>query len=389
ELRPRIVWDRISGKLEAREGAKRIAIINGGTIPDRGLFHVMMLGAEPGKGRVGELDEEMVFETRTGETFLLGTTSWRVEEITQNRVLVSPAPGQPGKMPFWKGDGAGRPLEFGRAIGKLTRRLQEMKPEDAEQLLIREHKLDEWAARNLLQYLQQQKEKTQAIPDDQTIVIERYLDDLGDWRVCILSTFGARVHAPWTHAIEAMARRNWDLHVETLWSNDGIVVRFPETEEPPSTSFFLPDPEEAQDLVLNHLSASALFSSRFREAAARALLLPRRYPGQRTPLWQQRKRAYDLLQITSRYPDFPILLETYREVLQDVFDMPGFLELLRSIRSKNIQVTTVNTNSPSPFASSLMFSYVGNFIYEGDAPLAERRAQALAIDPSQLRELLG
>ncbi|MCI0416021.1 DEAD/DEAH box helicase [bacterium] len=389
ELRPRIVWDRISGKLQAREGARRTAIVNGGTIPDRGLFHVFLIGAEPGKGRVGELDEEMVFETRIGETFLLGTTSWRVEEITHDRVLVSPAPGIPAKMPFWKGEGAGRPVEFGRAIGSLMRKLQEMNPKDAEQLLMQEHKLDDWAAKNLLAYLQEQKEKTETIPDDQTIVIERYVDDLGDWRICILSTFGARVHAPWTHAIEAMIRDKWELHVETLWSDDGIVIRLPETDEPPPIEFFLPDPEEAEHLVMNHLSSSALFSSRFREAAARALLLPRRYPGQRTPLWQQRKRAFDLLQITSKFPSFPILLETYREVLQDVFDMPGFLELLRGIRSRSIRVVTINTTSPSPFASSLMFGYIGNFIYEGDAPLAERRAQALAIDPVQLRELLG
>ncbi len=389
ELRPRIVWDRISGRMQAREGAKRIAITNGGTIPDRGLFGVFLIGAEPGKGRVGELDEEMVFETRTGETFLLGSTSWRVEEITHDRVLVSPAPGQPGKMPFWRGEGAGRPAEFGRVIGALMRTLQTMKREEAERRLIDEHKLDDWAAKNLLAYLKQQKDKTEVIPDDRTIVIERYLDDLGDWRVCILSTFGARLHAPWAHAIEAMVRRKWDLRVETLWSDDGIVVRFPETDEPPPLEFLLPDPDEAQNLVIHHLSSSALFASRFREAAARALLLPRRYPGQRTPLWQQRRRAFDLLQVTSKYPGFPILLETYREVLQDVFDMPGFLKLLREIRSKNIHVATINTSSPSPFASSLMFSYVGNFIYEGDAPLAERRAQALAIDPAQLRELLG
>ena len=389
ELRPRIVWDRVSGVLEARQGAKRIAIINGGTIPDRGLFHVFLLGAEAGKGRVGELDEEMVFETRAGETFLLGTTSWRVEEITHDRVLVSPAPGQPGKMPFWKGEGAGRPLEFGRAIGALIRQLDEMPPENASTLLQNDHKLDDWASENLLTYLKQQKQKTEVLPDDRTVVVERYLDDMGDWRVCILSTFGARVHAPWAHAIEAMVREKRGIQVETLWSDDGIVVRFPETDEPPSLEVLLPDQREARDVVVRHLSSSALFSSRFREAAARALLLPRRYPAQRTPLWQQRKKAFDLLQVTSKFPNFPILLEAYREVLQDVFDMPGFIELLKGISSRKIRIATVNTNSPSPFASSLMFNYVGNFIYEGDAPLAERRAQALAIDPSQLRELLG
>jgi ATP-dependent Lhr-like helicase len=389
QLRPRIVWDRIAGKLKAREGAKRIAITNAGTIPDRGLFPVFLAGSDPGKGRVGELDEEMVFELRTGEVFLLGTTSWRVEQIRHDRVVVSPAPGIPGKMPFWKGEGAGRPLEFGRIIGSLMREIAAMEPVEAEKMLRNEHKLNDWATQNLLEYLNEQKQRTGVIPDDRTIVIERYVDDLGDWRICILSNFGGRVHAPWAHAIEAMVRKKWELHVETLWSDDGIVIRFPETDEPPPMEFLLPNPDEVEKLIVDHLSASALFSSRFREAAARALLLPRRYPGQRTPLWQQRKRAFDLLQITSKYSGFPIVLEAYREVLQDVFDMPGFLELLQGIRKRTIHVETVNTNSPSPFASSLLFNYVGNFIYEGDAPLAERRAQALAIDPSQLRELLG
>ena len=388
-LRPRIVWDRIHGKLRAREGAKSIAIANAGTIPDRGLFPVFLAGAEPGKGRVGELDEEMVFETRTGETFLLGASTWRVEDITHDRVLVSPAPGEPGKMPFWKGDGPGRPLEFGRAIGKLTRDLQKMPLKNAQDSLVSEYGMNLWAARNLLAYLKEQQSNTQVVPDDRTIVVERYVDDLGDWRVCILSPFGGKVHAPWTHAIEAKIRKESGLHVETLWSDDGIVIRFPETEDAPPTETFLLIPDEVEDLVVEQMGASALFAGRFREASARALLLPRRYPGQRTPLWQQRKRASDLLQVTSKFQNFPMILEAYRELLRDVFDIPGLIQLLREIQNRSIRVVTVNTRKPSPFASTLMFGYIGNFIYEGDAPLAERRAQALSVDPVQLRELLG
>lgn len=389
ELRPRIVWDRISGKIRARQGAKSVAITNGGTIPDRGLYGVFLAGADPGKGRVGELDEEMVFETREGETFLLGSSTWRVEDISHDRVVVSPAPGEPGKMPFWKGEGNGRSLEFGKAVGRLTRELQKLPTQKAEEVLTQQHYLDDWAAKNLLAYIHEQQEKAGIVPDDQTIVIERYSDELGDWRVCILSPFGARVHAPWTHAIESVLRQTAGQKVETMWSDDGIVIRFPETDEPPSIETFIPDPDEVEGLVVQQMGASALFASRFREAAARALLLPRRYPGQRTPLWQQRKRASDLLHVTSQYENFPIILETYRELLKDYFDMPGLIEVLRDIRSRKIRITTVNTRKPSPFASSLMFGYVGNFLYEGDAPLAERRAQALSVDQTQLRELLG
>lgn len=389
DLRPRIVWDRISGKLSARQGAKRIAIINGGTIPDRGLYGVFLAGAEPGKGRVGELDEEMVFETRVGETFLLGASTWRVEDITHDRVIVSPAPGESGKMPFWKGDTAGRSADFGRAIGGMIRQLRKMKPAEAEKVLREEHKLNDWAAQNLLAYLQEQEEKAGAIPDDKTIVIERYLDELGDWRICILSTFGARIHAAWTHALEAILRQSLDVQVETMWSDDGIVIRLPGTDNPPAISAFLPDPDEVEELVAQQLSLSALFASRFREASGRALLLPRRYPGQRAPLWQQRKRAADLLHATAQYRNFPILLETYRELLRDFFDIPGFTQLMREIQSRNVRIVPIDTKIPSPFASSLMFGYIGNFIYEGDAPLAERRAQALMVDQSQLRELMG
>jgi ATP-dependent Lhr-like helicase len=389
ELRPRIVWDRVAGTIRAREGAARIALTSGGTIPDRGLYGVFLVGAEPGKGRVGELDEEMVFETRVGETFLLGASTWRVEEITHDRVLVSPAPGVPGKMPFWKGESANRPLEFGRAIGALTRILREAEPAAAMKLLRERHDLDELAAKNLLEYLRDQVAAAGAVPDDKTIVVERYVDEVGDWRMCILSPFGGKVHAPWAMAIAAMVRDRSDVEIDVLWTDDGIVARFPEAEKAPDVDIVLPDPDQAEALVIDRLGQTPLFAARFREAAARALLLPRRYPGQRSPLWHQRRRAGELLQVASRFSSFPIILEAYRECLQDVFDMPALLEVLRAIRSRDIRVVTVDSRSPSPFASALLFAYVGNFIYEGDAPLAERRAQALTVDPLQLRQLLG
>jgi len=389
ELRPRIVWDRIAGTIRAREGAARVALTSGGTIPDRGLYGVFLVGAEPGKGRVGELDEEMVFETRVGETFLLGASTWRVEEITHDRVLVSPAPGVPGKMPFWKGETATRPLEFGRAIGALTRELRASDPDLATARLRERHDLDERAARNLLEYLRDQVAAAGAVPDDKTIIVERYLDEVGDWRVCVLTPFGGKVHAPWAMAIGGMVRERSDIEVDVLWTDDGIVARFPEAERAPDPQLVIPDPDRAEALVIERLSQTPLFAARFREAAARALLLPRRFPGRRSPLWHQRRRAGELLQIASRYPSFPIILEAYRECLQDVFDMPALLEVLRAIRSRDVRVVTVDSRSPSPFASALLFAYVGNFIYEGDAPLAERRAQALTVDPAQLRQLLG
>ena len=399
EHRPRLVWDRLHGTLRAREGARRIAVTSGGTIPDRGLYGVYLLGAEGARGRIGELDEEMVFETRVGETFLLGASSWRVEEITHDRVIVSPAPGVPGKMPFWRGERAGRTLEFGRAIGALTRKVRSLPEPEAVRLLRETHDLDRRAAANLLQYLRDQAEATGAVPDDRTIVVERYLDEMGDWRVCILSPFGGKVHAPWALAIGAALRRGGDgrRSADVLWTDDGIVARVPEAEEPPPVELVLPDPDEVEALVTQELGAGGerasgqnpLFAARFREAAARALLLPRRAPGRRSPLWQQRKRAAELLGAASAHPSFPILLEAYRECLQDVFDLPALLEVVRAIRSRAIRVVTADTRVPSPFASALLFSYVGNFIYEGDAPLAELRAQALTVDPTRLRELLG
>ena len=389
ELRPRLTWDRIRNVVSARHGAARLAILNAGTIPDRGLYGVFLAHTEGKSVRVGELDEEMVFESHTNDTFILGASTWRIEDITHDRVLVTPAPGEPGKMPFWKGDGPGRPLEFGRKIGALVRELQALPKPAALTRLVAEHDLDPNAAENLLEFLADQKAATGQIPDDRTIVIERVRDELGDWRVCVLTPFGRRIHTPWAMAVAARLHAAGGPDVEMIWADDGFVLRFPDTDEPPTVDWFMVESAEAMQLVLRQLGSTALFAGAFREAAGRALLLPRRRADQRTPLWQLRKRSYDLLSVASRYPSFPLLLEAYRECLRDVFDMPALLEILRAIEQRQLRVHVVDTNKPSPFASSLLFSYVANFLYDGDAPLAERRAQALTIDQDQLREILG
>ena len=389
ELRPRLTWDRVRNVVTARDGAARLAILNAGTIPDRGLYGVFLAYSEGKAVRVGELDEEMVFESHPNETFILGASTWRIVDITHDRVLVTPAPGEPGKMPFWKGDGPGRPLEFGRRIGAMVRELRALPKPAALTRLVAEHDLDPGAAENLLQYLADQSEATNAVPDDRTVVIERCRDELGDWRVCVLTPFGSRIHIPWAMAVSARIRAAGGPEVETLWGDDGFVLRFPDTDEPPDPDWFLVESAEAMQLVLRQLGSTALFAGRFREAAGRALLLPRRRADQRSPLWQLRKRSYDLLSVASRYPSFPLLLESYRECLRDVFDMPALIETLRAIEQRQLRIHVVETRKPSPFASSLLFSYVANFLYDGDAPLAERRAQALTIDQDQLRELLG
>ncbi len=389
ELRPRITWDRTRDWITPRQGVKRIAILNGGTIPDRGTYGVFLAGERAKPVRVGELDEEMVFESRVGETFILGASAWRIDEITHDRVLVTPAPGEAGKMPFWHGDQAGRPLEFGRRIGALVRELREAPRSVAIARLTTEHDLDPAAAENVLRYLADQELATTVVPDDRNIVIERVRDELGDWRVCVLTPFGSRVHTPWAMAATAKIRANGGPDVETMWSEDGFCLRFPESDTAPDVEALMLEPEEAAELVLGQLGSTALFAAKFRESAARALLLPRRRADGRTPLWQQRKRAYDLLSVASRYASFPILLEAYRECLRDVFDMPALMETLRAIGSRSLRVHVVDSRTPSPFASALLFSYVANYIYDGDAPLAERRAQALSIDQDQLRELMG
>ncbi len=392
ELRARVNWDRQAGVVSPRRGTQRLAILNGGTIPDRGLYGVFLTGDGPdGSGgmRVGELDEEMVFETQPGDVFLLGASSWRVLEITKDRVLVAPAPGEPGKMPFWRGDGPGRPLEFGRAIGRLTRELSSLATDEANQRLQGEHRLDERAANNLVEYLRDQREAAVHAPTDKSIVVETFVDEIGDWRVCVLSTLGSRVHAPWAMTVAARLREQGHGEVDYSWTDDGMVFRLPETADPPEAAWFVPRSEDIEQQVTEQLGSTTLFAVRFRENAARALLLPKRQPNRRTPLWLQRRKSADLLQAAAKYPSFPILLETYRECLRDVFDLPGLVEVLRDIERSAIRVESVRTDAASPFASALLFDYVGNFMYEGDAPLAERRAQALALDHGKLRELLG
>ncbi|MER7621801.1 DEAD/DEAH box helicase [Streptomyces sp. NPDC126503] len=420
ELRPRVVWDRVAGTVTGRPGAQRLAVTSGGTIPDRGLFGVFLAGADPkkGGGRVGELDEEMVYESRVGDVFTLGTTSWRIEDITRDRVLVSPAPGVPGRLPFWKGDQLGRPLELGRAVGAFLREVSALGPEDARLRLLAAG-LDAWAAENVLAYLTEQREACGHVPDDRTILVERFRDELGDWRVVIHSPFGAQVHAPWALALGARLAERYGMDAQVMHADDGIVLRLPDADlmslemgldlldhepvdpgrhqdtaydadrAPVGAADALFDKGEIAQIVTDQVGGSALFASRFRECAARALLLPKRNPGKRTPLWQQRQRAAQLLQVASEFGSFPIVLEAVRECLQDVFDVPGLTELMGDIEARRVRLVEVTTPEPSPFARSLLFGYVAQFLYEGDSPLAERRAAALSLDSRLLAELLG
>jgi ATP-dependent helicase Lhr and Lhr-like helicase len=386
ELRPRIVWDRTAGVIRGRSGVRRLAVTNAGTIPDRGLFGVHLVD---GGGRVGELDEEMVYEARAGQTFLLGASTWRIEEITRDRVLVSPAPGVPGAVPFWKGEGVGRPFELGEAIGKASRELVALSHKVALARLQEEHSLDERAANNLLTFLNEQAAATGAVPSDRTIVVERFRDEIGDWRLCILTPFGARIHAPWALALAARLRDSMGLEVQSIWSDDGIALHLPDADAPPPTDDILISPDEIEELVVQEVGQSALFGARFRENAARALLIPRRRPDQRTPLWQQRLKAQGLLQVARRYGSFPVILETYRECLQDVFDLPALKRLLHGLRTRELDLVDVETASASPYSASLLFDYIATYMYEDDTPPAERRAQALSLDRDLLRELLG
>jgi ATP-dependent Lhr-like helicase len=394
ELRPRIVWDRVAGTITGRPGAQRLAVTSGGTIPDRGLFGVFMVGASaesrsgPGR-RVGELDEEMVYESRVGDVFALGTTSWRIEEITHDQVLVSPAFGQPGKVPFWKGDGLGRPAELGAAIGAFQREMA-TSPVGASRERLTTIGLDELAANNLIALVNEQRESTGQVPSDTTLVVERFRDELGDWRVVLHSPYGQPVHAPWALAVGARVRDRFGVDGAAMAGDDGIVVRIPDTEsEPPGAELFVFERDELEQIVTEEVGGSALFAARFRECAARALLLPRRDPGRRSPLWQQRQRASQLLDVARKYPSFPIILEAVREVLQDVYDLPALTSLTTQIATRKVRVVEVETDIPSPFARSLLFGYVAAFMYEGDSPLAERRAAALSLDPALLAELLG
>ncbi|MFG3491001.1 DEAD/DEAH box helicase [Streptomyces sp. NPDC047972] len=420
ELRPRVVWDRVAGTVTGRPGAQRLAVTSGGTIPDRGLFGVFLVGSDPkkGGGRVGELDEEMVYESRVGDVFTLGTTSWRIQDITRDRVLVTPAPGVPGRLPFWKGDQLGRPLELGRALGAFLREVGALTDEDARLRLLTAG-LDAWAAENVMAYLKEQREACGHVPDDRTILVERFRDELGDWRVVIHSPFGAQVHAPWALALGARLAERYGMDAQVMHADDGIVLRLPDADlmgldmgldlldhepvdpgrhldttfdadkAPVGAADALFDKGEIGQIVTDQVGGSALFASRFRECAARALLLPKRNPGKRTPLWQQRQRAAQLLQVASEFGSFPIVLEAVRECLQDVFDLPGLTELMGDIEARRVRLVEVTTAEPSPFARSLLFGYVAQFLYEGDSPLAERRAAALSLDSRLLAELLG
>ncbi|HEY7563618.1 MAG TPA: helicase-related protein, partial [Acidimicrobiia bacterium] len=386
ELRPRVIWDRVAGEVSARPGARQLAVANAGTIPDRGLYRVAL----PDGGRVGELDEEMVYESRVGDVFILGASTWRVTEIGPDRVEVTPAPGEPAaRLPFWHGDTLGRPVATGRRIGRFLREISRMTDEDARTALTADFHLDQLAATNLLSYLEEEKNITGLLPTDQTLVIERFRDEIGDWRVVLLSPLGARVHAPWAMALTHKLRARYGADVDVIWADDGIAFRFPDAEEVPGAAELSLDPEEVRGLLEEHLADTALFTARFRESAGRALLLPRRRPGSRTPLWLQRRRAADLLGVARQFPDFPIILEAYREVLTDDFDLPSLLEILAAIRARRIRVAEVETSTASPFASSLLFSFVAAYLYEADTPLAERRAAALTLDRDLLRSLLG
>ncbi|MFF1828315.1 DEAD/DEAH box helicase [Paenarthrobacter sp. NPDC058040] len=409
ELRPRIVWDRHAGTIEGRPGSQRLAVTSGGTIPDRGLFGVYIIGTEvegtgttgdadgpsastraaKGGRRVGELDEEMVYESRVGDIFALGATSWKIEDITHDRVLVSPAFGQPGKLPFWKGDSLGRPVDLGRALGAFIRELSAADPAPAMERC-QASGLDAFAAGNLLQYLEEQKQATEVVPSDRTLVVERFHDELGDWRVVLHSPFGMPVHAPWALAVGQRLQQRYGLDGSAMAADDGIVLRVPMMEdEPPGAELFLFDPEELEQIVTAEVGGSALFASRFRECAARALLLPRQNPTKRQPLWQQRQRSAQLLDVAKKYPAFPIVLETVRECLQDVYDLPALKDIAASVERRELRIVQTTTQQPSPFAKSLLFGYVAQFLYEGDSPLAERRAAALALDSTLLNELLG
>ncbi|MBV9309231.1 MAG: DEAD/DEAH box helicase, partial [Solirubrobacterales bacterium] len=381
ELRPRIVWDRVAGTIRPRRGARQLAVTNAGTIPDRGLYSVTL----PDGRRVGELDEEMVYEARPGQTFLLGASTWRIEEIGRDRVTVTPAPGLPGAVPFWKGDSVGRPKELGEAVGAFSRWAAEQTPEKLEA----SYDLDSLAARNLIDFLSEQRSVTRVVPSDEAIVVERFRDEIGDWRLCVLSPYGARVHSAWALALSARIREELGLESDAISSDDGIIMHLPDAEEPPGADFVMIEPDEVEDQVVAELGASALFGARFRENAARALLIPRARPGRRTPLWQQRLKAQSLLEVAKRFAEFPIVLETYRECMRDVLDLPGLIELLTRLSRREISLVEIETPTASPFASSLLFDYVATYMYEGDTPNAERRAAALSLDRDLLRELLG
>ena len=398
ELRPRIIYDRITGTLSARPGAQRIAVTSGGTIADRGMFGVFLLGGGEGARRVGELDEEMVYESRVGDVFTLGASSWRIEEITRDQVLVTPAPGSSGRLPFWLGDQVGRPAELGRAVGEFRRAVAQSlavdSPQDVAEKPNAESEqifdgLDEWASNNIRRFISEQRDATGIVPDEKTLLVERFRDEVGDWRVVLHSPYGRGVNAAWALAIGAKISSDMGIDAQPVSGDDGIVLRLPESDVVPGAGLFQIDPDDIADIVAEQVGNSALFAARFRECAARGLLLPRRNPGKRAPLWQQRQRAAQLLDVARKYPNFPIILEAVRECLQDVYDLPALVQLCEDIKGMRVRIAEVETMQPSPFAVAMLFTYTGAFIYETDSPLAEKRAAALALDPKLLAKLLG
>lgn len=436
-FRPPLQLNADQGLLSARPGAQRLAVTSGGTIPDRGTYTVVLPEADASSGRkkVGELDEEMVYESRVGDVITLGTSTWQIDEITNDRVVVTPAPGRTARLPFWHGEGPGRDAGFGALLGAFTRetgsglisasshalrrcvpgvadlcefsdsqgvagsrvfdgkrRGEAVEPcfnADVERRL-RNSGLDDNGVRNLAGLLSEQMIATKVLPSDKTIVIERCRDEEGDWRVILHSPYGRRVHEPWALAVANRLKRRFGFDGQTYATDDGIVVRLPEQDgQLNTTDLFLFDAEELLRDVEEGIGDSVLFATRFRECAARSLYMPRMNPGKRVPLWQQRMRAADLLAAAKTQRNFPLVLETARECLQDVYDLPALKRLMTDIDERKIKVCDVETQSPSPFAKNLLFGFVGSAMYEYDAPQAERRASLLSMDPEVLEELLG
>ena len=402
DLRPKVIYDPVAGTLEARPGAQRTAVTSGGTIPDRGLFGVFLPadGAESGAGaggrRVGELDEEMVYESRVGDVFTLGASSWRITEITRDQVIVTPAAGHTGRLPFWVGDAEGRPAELAPVIGAARRGWGKGGEDDVRTASF----LDDNTRTNLDTFYAEQREATQVVPDERTILIERFHDEVGDWRVVVHTPWGRSVNAPWALAIGATLSRHSGIDAMAVAGDDGIVLRLPYTEDPPGVELLTGGAGGVQDTgsggsvdtapvvneVTDAVGSSALFAGRFRECAARSLLLPRRNPGKRQPLWQQRQRASQLLDIARPHPEFPVMVETMRECLRDVYDLPALEKVVGAVGSRRMRVAEITTDAPSAFAESLLFSYTGAFLYEGDSA---ERAAALSVDPALLAAVLG
>lgn len=398
-FRPRLVWNRENGQLSARPGAQMLAVTSGGTIPDRGMFSVVLPEGEEraGSRRVGELDEEMVYESRINDVITLGATSWRIQEITRDQVVVIPAPGRSARLPFWRGDGIGRPAELGKAIGAFLGQFEQdisgindiPSPGTGTRAQLEAIGLDANAIGNMLMLLSEQHAATGALPTDRKLIIERCHDELGDWRLILHSPYGRRVHEPWALAIAQRISERWKTDPVIVSGDDGIVARLPDVGRVPGAELFLFDPDTLRRTVTTAVGGSALFAARFRECAARALLLTRKTPGRRSPLWQQRLRAGQLLEIARHYPEFPILIETARECLQDVYDLDALDDLMQRLTAGSVQLVEVTTEVPSPFATDLLFGYIAQFMYGTDVPLAERRASMLTLDSTLLGDLLG